>query len=131
MYIAPKVGTITVALLRRQFRDACALQREVMRMPSYGATRQKNMASDNVFRVGASFRTFSEMQNALHTFEQQTHNQFYMRDPESRTRDPDSRTGESCQRPGESCQRPRVSCQRPRVSHHRLVIWHQLNCHLA
>ena len=31
-------------------------------------------------RVGASFRTFVEMQNALHFFEQQTHSQFYMRD---------------------------------------------------
>ena len=38
------------------------------------------MASDNVFRVGASFRTFDEMQNALRLFEQQTHSQFYMRD---------------------------------------------------
>ena len=52
-------------------------------MPSCGATRHmktKIMASDNVFRVGASFRTFDEMQNALRLFEQQTHSQFYMRD---------------------------------------------------
>ena len=55
-------------------------------MPSCGATRHmktvaaKKMASDNVFRVGASFRTFVEMQNALRLFEQQTHSQFYMRD---------------------------------------------------
>ena len=56
-------------------------------MPSCGATRHmktvaaKKMASDNVFRVGASFRTFVEMQNALRLFEQQTHSQFYMRRP--------------------------------------------------
>ena len=48
-------------------------------MPSSGATHQK-MASDNVFRVATSFRTFVEMQNALHLFEQQTHSQFYIRD---------------------------------------------------
>ena len=37
------------------------------------------LVSDNVFRVGASVRTFVELQNALHFFEQQTHSQFYMR----------------------------------------------------
>ena len=34
------------------------------------------LVTDNVFRVGASVRTFVELQNALHLFEQQTHSQF-------------------------------------------------------
>ena len=53
-------------------------------MPSSGATRHmktpaaKKMA-DNMFGVGASFRTFVEMQNALHLFAH-SHSKFYMRD---------------------------------------------------
>ena len=40
----------------------------------------KKMASDNVSRVGASFRTFVKLQNALCLFEPQRHSQFYIRD---------------------------------------------------
>ena len=82
VYIAPKVGTIVVALLHRQFCDACALQRGNSHaiVWRHSPHETKIMASDNVFRVGASFRTFDKMQNALRLFEQQTHSQFYMRD---------------------------------------------------
>ena len=41
---------------------------------------------DNVFRVGASVRTFVELQNALHLFEQQTIVSFIRETPELRTR---------------------------------------------
>ena len=52
----------------------------VWRHSLHDAVAAKTMASDNVFGVKASFRTFSERQNVSHTFEQQTHSQFYMRD---------------------------------------------------
>ena len=38
------------------------------------------LVTDSVFRVGTSVRTFIELQNALHLFEQQTHSQFYIRE---------------------------------------------------
>ena len=64
VYIAPKFGTIVVGILHRQFFDACALQQ--------GNAKPSLLVSDNVFRVGVSVRTFVELQNALHLFEQQT-----------------------------------------------------------
>ena len=75
VYIAPKVGTMVVGLLHSLLYSFSTHGHYSigMRMPSL-------LVSDNVFKVGASVRTFVELQNVLHLFEQQTHSQFYMRD---------------------------------------------------
>ena len=61
VYIAPKVGT-TVALLHRQFRDACALQREVIRRRMTPlATRCRCSKKDGVGQRAYSRGTFSNV----------------------------------------------------------------------
>ena len=52
--IAPKVCTIVVGLLHRQFCDACTLQQ--------GMRMQSLLVSETVFRVGAYVRKFVELQ---------------------------------------------------------------------
>jgi len=48
---------------------------------SIGMHKPSLLVSDKYFLgVGESVRTFVELQNALHLFEQQMHSQFYMRD---------------------------------------------------